>query len=163
MRFKPSDITPEESTRIVVNCGFKYMLAEPFFYRFREDLGFLGEHTAEFWEVFQVGDEWWCVGYTGCGYDGPSGPLVFDWDYLMPGSFVHDVGHWCLGLGVLPESSNDALDRELAGIVRRGQAKIPWFLGGEPSRPARAWVVERGTNLVNGKLGDRPPQRVIPV
>lgn len=157
-------LNPVESERIVVACGYKYILQEMFLYRFREPLPFRREYYGNFWAIFtDDSGNWWLAGYTGCGYDGPSGPLVFDWDYLMPGSFIHDAGHWCIRLGILPESANDMIDKELAGVVRRGRASIPWFLGGEKTRALRALVVEKGTNLVNGKFNERFPTRIIPL
>lgn len=156
-------LDPVESTKITVACGYKYILQEQFFYRIREPLPFRKEYFGNFWAIYTHRNDWWCTGYTGCGYDGPSGPLVFDWDYLMPGSFVHDVGHWCIRLGILPESANDMIDKELAGMVRRGKAKIPWFIGGERTRPSRAFIVEKGTNLVNGHFNEPLKIRSIPV
>lgn len=157
---------PAESTRIVVACGYKYILQEMFLYRFREPLPFRREYFGKFWAIFKdAAGNWWLAGYTGCGYDGPSGPLVFDHDYLMPGSFVHDGGHWCIRLGILPDdkATNDLLDKELGGIIARGTAKIPFYIGGEWFRPFHAWKVEKATNLVNGKFNEPLRIRSIPV
>ena len=159
-------VMPVQSSNIAITSGWKYRLQKELWYKWKNPLPFTKNLHARFYDILDFSADghynWWLHCRVDFSWDGPSGPLVKDRDYLMVPSIPHDVGHWAIEVhGILPESANDMLDKEIGDAVRQGNEAIDWWIGGEPSRPFHAWKTERGTNLVDGHLGDRKPVKII--
>lgn len=155
-------MAPIESTEIKFTSGWKYRLTEEFWYKWKNPLPFTRELRTPWYEILKIDGEWWLHCFVGFCYDGPSGPLVKDRDYLMVPAIPHDIGHWAIEIhGILPEWANDMLDREIGDCIRVGKEPIDWWIGGEPLRPFHAWKTEKGTNLVDGRFGDRKPVKTV--
>lgn len=74
------------------------------------------------------------VGEIGCGYDGPT--KFPDVDWMMLPSLVHDILHWLIDIGIIPESCNHLIDEELGAIIAVQQPKSWW---GKKWRGFRSW------------------------
>lgn len=92
---------------------------------------------------------------AGCCWDGAT--MFPDFLWILEGSLWHDILHWLIAKGVIPEDENDLIDAELAHIIR--------VLGGSTARgrlsgfllSVRAQYVRIATGLANEKKGNRIP------
>lgn len=134
--------------------GYKYQLTSPWRWKLRGNFTIVSDYRNQYYWISKERRE---IGaYVGCAWDGASGFPDFDW--IMEASLGHDILHWLIEKGIIPESENDQIDAELAEIIReRGRSRIPdWLLR------FRAWYVQKATNLVDGKLGKSKPEITIP-
>lgn len=96
-------------------------------------------HPYGWYSLKRRSDGWYIVAHVGCSWDFATKFIAFDW--IIEGSLGHDILHWLIRRGALPEVANGAIDEELVEIARvRGNAPS-W----------RRWYVEKAVNLVNEK------------
>lgn len=141
-----------QSTAIVYEDGLKYRLVAPVFYMLQEKYEFTGEfkHPQSYYQLLKDDTgRWWIIAHVGCCWDGPT--KYWDYEWMMHPSLIHDILHWLIGWGVLSEEHNDTIDRELELLILNSKAKIPWWQGGNMSKPLRARMVRRATGLANEK------------
>ena len=107
------------------------------------DVGITNEFTGKggYWGLVNNGEgQWWLYGKRGLKWDGAS--WYPDYDYMIMPSLKHDCLHWGIRYGVIPERSNNLIDKELGETIRRQEHRF-WL------RNWRAWKVERATRLVD--------------
>lgn len=100
-------------------------------------------HPDGYYSLRRRADGWYLIAHAGCAWDFATGWI--DWDWLKEASLGHDVLHWLIKRGVLPDSKavNRLIDRELMLIARaRGQT-----FGLKP----RSWIIKTATNLLDQK------------
>lgn len=97
------------------------------------------EYEGLWYALVRRPDGWYLIGKVGCAWDFATKFIAFDW--VIEASLGHDILHWLIAKGILPEACNDLIDHELAEIAKvRGKAPR-W----------RRWYIEKATNLVNEK------------
>lgn len=89
--------------------------------------------------------------HVGCGWDGAT--KFPDYDWIMEGSLGHDILHWLIADGIVPEDQNDLIDAELEQIIL-ARAPIP-RIGGMWMLKYHARKVRRATGLVDEKRHQR--------
>lgn len=122
--------------------GWKYRNHNGFAYKLQHDYGLAEDYESRF--LLMTTDNWLLVldGYSWNGAD-----CFPDFDWIKTPSLIHDALLELVAEGVLPESLNDQIDREIeAAIV--GNAGKRWLL------KLRGWYVKRGTNLAQTRKGD---------
>ena len=130
--------------------GWKYITFSPFVHCFyNQDLPFLTEYDCQWYAIRKINGLWYLYVKPGCGWDGAS--MYFDYRWIMYPSLVHDILHWLIAKGVLPEEANDLIDKELGDCIRYSKEPIKWIHGGNISRPLRASLVVAGTKLIDEK------------
>lgn len=140
---------------IVYNEGFsKYQVQQPWRWQLQARVTIL--------KNFDNGYHWATTdgiigAYVGCGWDGATGFPDYDW--IMEASLGHDILHWLIADGVIPESQNNRIDQELENIIL-ARAPIPRF-GGMTLLKYHARKVRRATNLVSEKRHQRKPLKII--
>ena len=128
--------------------GWKYLThrrLEHCFYN--QNLPFIAPYECEWYAIVKRDGLWWLIVFPGTGWDGAS--MYFDYSWIMYPSLVHDILHWLIAKGVLDESANDLIDKELGDCIRYSDEPIKWRHGGNISRPLRAALVVAGTSLVD--------------
>lgn len=138
---------------IIFYKDIKYMLAEPATWKLRGNITIRHDYENEFFSVNAktrvITAKRWCA------WDGATKFPDFPW--ILEGSLWHDILHWLIARGVIPEEENNLIDEELAYIIRK--------LGGPKSRGAikelllkfRSGYVELATHLANEKVGATIP------
>jgi hypothetical protein len=91
----------------------------------------------------------------GCVTDGATN--FPDTDWILEGSFWHDVLHWLIAQGVIPENENDLIDKELAHIIRLEGGKKGGGWLSKKLLKARSKYVELATHLSDEKKGSTIP------
>jgi len=129
-------------------AGIKYLVARQWEWKLKGDFHPKSTFWCSWYALSRRADGWYLVAHEGCGWDGATWFPDFGW--IMQASLGHDILHWLIARGIIPESENDLIDAELAAIVKE-RAKAP-KIGGETLLRLRAWYAEKGTNLVNQKL-----------
>lgn len=115
--------------------GYKYQLVADYTGTLSPELEYQGEYENDF--ICVRGRE--ITLRKGYASDGPSGPTI-DTKNFMRGAFRHDSGYQLIQLGIYPQSSKDAWDRQLqADCIEDGMWKI------------RAWWVYQGVRFGGGK------------
>jgi len=123
----------------------KYRVERAFYYQLQTPLVIKENFNNEFYGVDTSRLLW---AHPGCQWDGATKFVDFKW--IMTPSLVHDVLHWLIALGIIPENQNDLIDHELAlAIEGNGNRFMKRF---------RAKYVETFTNLVDEKKGDLSPK-----
>jgi len=126
--------------------GFKYQLENNWRWHLKEEFTIKRDFKNDYYGITRDG---WLYAYKGCAWDGAT--LFPDFDWIMEGSLGHDILHWLIEKGIIPELENDLIDKELEHIIKvRG--KVPRF-GGKWLLNMRAWYVRKATNLVDQKYG----------
>ncbi len=133
---------PRASFAMLYTGGWKYQLTEDITWRLQTKFKGIREYEGKYYRLFRRDGHWYITAYAGCCWDGPT--LFPDFEWIMFASLIHDILHWIIAKGCISERSNDAIDAELAGIIRI-----------QPYRFAkiRAWYIEKATNTVDQKLG----------
>lgn len=135
--------------------GYKYQLAAPWRWKLVGDFEIVSDYRNRYYWISKERRE---IGaYTGCAWDGATWFPDFNW--IIEGSLGHDLLHWMIAKGIIPENQNDLIDRELQEIIQ-ARAPLPKLLPKSVAvrlLKARAWYVRKGTNLVDQKLGDEKP------
>ena len=134
---------------IIFYKDINYMLAEPAVHQIHTPLTILHDYENEWYAVRR--DSRTLVAKRFCGWDGATKFPDFNW--ILEGSLWHDILHWLIAKGVIPESENDLIDQELAYIIRK--------CGGPKARgrttdmllKARSKYVQIATGLANEKEG----------
>ena len=132
------------SEKIVLHytAGWKYQVVSDVTWRIRVPMRFVKPTQNRYYRLWNDGVSWYITAYAGCCWDGPTWFPDFEWMKLP--SLIHDILHWLIAEGCIDERSNDAIDAELAGIIKLQRQLLSGF---------RAWYVERATNKVNEKSG----------
>jgi hypothetical protein len=124
-------------------AGWKYRVVDSVCWKLLGDFNPSGPYRTEYWQLFEWKGDWYVMAKGGCCWDGPT--WFPDVEWMMFPSLIHDILHWVIAAGVIPEDSNDKIDAELAGIVR--------LQGGRMSG-LRAWYIEKATNTVDQQKGE---------
>lgn len=82
----------------------------------------------------------------GCCWDGPTWFPDFEW--MMKPSLIHDVLHWLIANGTIPEEQNDLIDEELGLWIQENKGMPRLF-------KFRGWYVKTATHLCNQKAGEQ--------
>ena len=127
----------------------KYLVARLWQWRLVGDFHPTGTFSNDWYALQHRDDGWWIVAFPGCGWDGATWFPDFDW--VMQGSLGHDILHWLIAKGVIPESENHLIDEEMGHIIR-ARATVP-KLGGESLLALRSWYVQKGIGLIDQKAG----------
>lgn len=136
--------------------GYKYQLVEKWRWKLRNNIPINHDFCNRYYWISKEKRE---IGaFAGCAWDGASGGFP-DFDFIMEGSLGHDVLHWCIEQGAIPDDkrTNDLIDRELEAIIQECGVKAPKWL-----MRFRGWYVRKATNLVDAKLGKSKPVITIP-
>ena len=133
--------------------GYKYQLVRPWKWKVQSDLTILSDFRNRYYWASAKRRE---IGaYVGCAWDGATWFPDFDW--IIEGSLGHDIFHWLIAKGIVPESDNPLIDRELAAIIRERGGDVPeWLIN------FRASYVRRATGFVDQKQGDEKPIITLP-
>ena len=142
------------STEIVVQDGMKHRLGEDFYYKIHFSYGTEYEyhHPTGYYSMVQHKHEWWIRARKGCCWDGAT--KYPDYQWMLYPSLIHDILHWMIKRGVIEERYNFLIDRELEYMVRTSKTPIPWWQGGNKTRPIRAYIIRRATNTSDEKRSD---------
>lgn len=139
---------------ITFRRGFKYQLEADWHWKLKGDFTIARNyHNRYYW----VSTDGHLGAFAGCAWDGAT--FFPDYRWILEGSLGHDLLHWLIAKGIIPESQNDLIDKELAEIIK-ARAPLPRLLPMPVAIKllhARAWMVRKGTNLVNQKSGDVRP------
>lgn len=135
----------------------------PIVFELYYDYGFTEDwhHPDGYYSVMQglYGDptKWYVVAWPGCAWDGAS--LYPDFRWMMMPSLRHDILHWLIKRGLIPEIYNDVIDLELYQAILNGKEPIPLRQGGNSKfvRKLRAKAVCRATHLADEKLDASGP------
>ena len=123
-----------------------YTLRQALYYRLKNNFTITEEfHQKDGWYhlVQSPSGEWWLHLEKGFQWDGASGGYP-DWDFIMMPSAIHDTLHWLIAHGVIPESENNLIDKELQDAILGSRTKTPL-------KRFRAWYIRRATNIVKEK------------
>tara|TARA_R110000772_G_scaffold217958_1_gene328554 strand:- start:548 stop:958 length:411 start_codon:yes stop_codon:yes gene_type:complete len=123
--------------------GWKYQLCDPVEIQLKTDIEITKYFGNGYYQAYSGGK---IRILAGCCWDGPTWFPDFKW--MMKPSLIHDVLHWLIAQGVIPESDNDKIDAELALWIKEGKGKDSKLFN------FRAWYVRKATNMVNQKAGD---------
>lgn len=133
--------------------GYKYQLVSDWEWALQHKFTIARDYSSQFYWVSKSG---FIGARTGCAWDGASGGFP-DFDWIMEASLGHDILHWLIADGVIPESENDLIDAELEAIIlARGNPRFKWFTR------FRGWYVKTATHLVDQKRGEQNPIIQIP-
>lgn len=135
--------------------GFKYQLEGSWRWKLQGDFTISQDFDNGFYWITQDG---WLGAHRGCAWDGATWFPDFDW--IMEGSLGHDILHWLIEKGIIPESQNDLIDQELENIINA--RATPPKIGGRALLKLRAAYVRRATNAVSQKYGEGKPVVTIP-
>lgn len=130
------------SFELLYTSGWKYQLVENITWRLRVKFKNITPYSGRYYRLFYFDGHWHITAYLSCCWDGPTNFPDFKW--MMFASLIHDILHWLIAKGHISTRSNDAIDAELAGIVRIQPHRFANF---------RAWYIEKATNTVDQKLG----------
>lgn len=89
-----------------------------------------------------------------------------DWKFMMMPSAKHDVLHWLIMHGIIPEGMNNMIDKELEDSILQSYTPIPWNEGGLIPKKVRARMIRRATNTANEKRnleGQEHYNTIIPI
>ena len=143
--------------------GYKYQLECHWKWKLHHDFTIACDYENDYYGITTDG---WLHAFKGCAWDGATGFPDFDW--IMEASLGHDILHWLIAKGIIPESENDLIDRELESIIRAYHRRRPetWWTRSTDKLQRRlamfrGWYVRKATNLVDQKRGQEKPVRVI--
>lgn len=136
--------------------GYKYQLTSPWRWELVNKFTIKSDYRNRYYWISRERNE---IGaYTGCAWDGATCFPNFDW--IMEGSLGHDILHWLIAKGIIPERENNLIDKELEAIINE-RAPLPRF-GGRALLKFRAGYTRLGTHLVDQKFGQEKPVITIP-
>ena len=138
---------------IVFYKNIKYMLSEPSSWKLISDITITRPFENEFFAVDP--DTRVLTAKRWCAWDGATKFPDFPW--ILEGSLWHDIMHWLIAEGVIPEEENNLIDEELGHIIRalggpKGKGKIKQLL-----LAFRSKYVELGTHLADEEVGGKIP------
>lgn len=134
--------------------GFKYQLVDPWEWTLRHNFHIDHDYYNRYWWISK--SEHKIGAFAGCAWNGAD--FFPDFDWILEGSLCHDILHWSIAIGIIPEYQNDLIDSELESVIcRYGDKRIPgWLLR------FRGWYVKKATNLVDQIKGDETPVITVP-
>lgn len=134
--------------------GYKYRVEEGLAYKLQIDYGLTQDAVTPWFTI--TADNWLLV-MPGYASDGATCFPDFDW-IKTPAIAVHDPLCQAIELGILPESMNDQIDRELQLAI------LAQPYGGLKHRLAklRGWYVRKATNLADSKHGSTKKVHELP-
>lgn len=94
-------------------------------------------------QYYSISEDGVLVAYRGCCWDGATWFPDFEW--MMIPSLIHDILHWLIAKGVIPESENDLIDKELVSWVAPNSNRLKVL--------AARRLIKRATNLVDQRVG----------
>jgi hypothetical protein len=124
------------------SAGWKYRNHDGMAYKLQFDYGLPEDHNGRF--LILTSDNWLLI-MDGYSWNGANCFPDFDW--IKTPSLIHDALLELVAEGILPESLNDQIDREIEEAISGNKGK-QWLL------KFRGWYVKRGTNLVETRKGD---------
>lgn len=89
---------------------------------------------------------WYYTAKEGCAYDFATKFPDFKW--IKVPSLWHDIGHWLIAKGAIAIEANDVIDEVLGDDCERRSPR--WLVG-----PARNYIIRKGTNTVDQRLGEK--------
>lgn len=104
-------------------------------------------------DYFSITRDGWLLIFKGFAWDGATKFPDFDW--IKTPSLIHDALHNAIALGIIPESQNDLIDKELELAIGANKGKR-WLLN------FRGWYVRKATNTVNEKAEGLRPAKQLP-
>lgn len=134
--------------------GYKYQLESDWKWKLQEDIEINYAFQGPYYALTEDG---WIHAFKGCAWDGATWFPDFDW--IMEGSLGHDILHWLIAHGAIPESQNDLIDKELENIIRARHGNN-WFQ--RRLDKFRGWYVRRATGFVDQKAGLFKPVITLP-
>lgn len=123
---------------------WKYRVEEGFAYKLQGQYTIKQDYHTPYFSITTAG---WLLVYTLYGWDGATSFPDFDW--IKTPSAIHDALHAAIAAGIIPESENNLIDKELELAIEGNPGKR-WLL------QLRGWYVRKGTNTVNEKAGWKP-------
>lgn len=125
--------------------GWRYRVEDGLAYKLHYDYR-LSEDAVTPW--FTLTADNWLIVQPGYASDGATMFPDFDW-IKTPAIAIHDPLCQAIELGILPESMNDQIDRELQLAI------LAQPYGGLKNRLAklRGWYVRKATNLADSRAG----------
>ena len=150
-------MNPQRSTEIVYSPKLHIMRQEVY-HKFHNDLriAFPFEQRQGWYKVFKDDNgDWWL--YLKAGFQHNGADCFPDYEFMIFPSAVHDVALWLIDWGVIPESMNNMVDKELADCIIHSRTPMPWWKGGsnKTCRKFEAWKIKRATNIAKTKKGEQ--------
>ena len=135
-----------------------HVLSQELWHRFHNNLGITEPFKQKdgWYEVLQDDSErWWLHLARGFRWNGAD--WFPDYEFMIYPSAVHDVGLWLIDHGIIPESYNNMVDKELEDCIINSVTPMPWWKGGSSKRLRKfeARKIRRATNLARTKRGER--------
>ena len=115
-------------------------------YKLQHDYGLLEDYIGDW---FIITTDNWLLTLAGYASDGATSFPDFKW-LRTPAIAIHDPLCNAIELGVIPESFNDTIDRELE-IAIEGNRAASWIK--RKMLGFRGWYIRKGTNTADSKLG----------
>lgn len=127
---------------------WKYKVAEPFAYKLQCQYTIKEDYHCPY---FSITTDGWLIIYDLYAWDGATWFPDFDW--IKTQSAIHDALHECIRLGIIPESENDLIDKELELAIMGNPATRRTK---QAVLKLRGWYIGKATNTVNEKAGSKP-------
>lgn len=139
----------KEDEKLYYVAGVKYVVHHLWQWKLVENFTPIGTFDNHWYALEKWGDSWWLVAKPGCAWDGATWFPDFDW--IMQASLGHDILHWLIAKGVIPEYQNDMIDTEMTHIIDQ-RAKRPGLMG-DQMIALRKFYIERAVNKVDQLAG----------
>ena len=132
----------------------KYVIAEYWEHKLFQQYKINSEFDNGFHFLKKKEDGWYIGVYPGCRVDGVTS--WFDSDFLFKASVGHDVLCWLIEDGIISEDDNDKIDREFKLMIIEFNKNYPIWKGGNFVKEIRANLAEKGTNLAESHINEKP-------
>ncbi len=147
---------PTRSTEIYYGPKV-HVLGHGLYHKFHNDLDIIKpfEQKDGWYRAFQdENGEWWLFLREGFQHNGAD--CFPDFPFMIFPSAVHDVALWLIDHGIIPEESNNLVDKELEDCILNSEEPMPWFMGGSNkyARKYQARKIRRATNLAKTEQGE---------
>lgn len=129
---------------------WKYKVEEGFAYKLQCKFSIKERYECPY---FTVATDGWLLIFNLYAWDGATKFPDFDW--IKTPSAIHDALHNLIAEGIIPESENDLIDKELELAIEGNPGKR-WLLN------LRGWYVRKGTNTVDEKAGTKSKIHELP-
>lgn len=145
-----------QSTEIIYGPKV-HVLAQEIWHRFHNNLGITEPFKQKdgWYEVLQDDfDRWWLHLVVGFMWNGAD--WFPDYEFMMFPSAIHDPCLWLIDHGIIPETYNNLVDKELEDCILKSKTHMPWWKGGSNKtlRKIEARKIRRATNLARTKQGE---------
>lgn len=135
-------------TQLRYHSGIKYIVAEQWEWKLVGEFHPTRPFTGKWYELQERSDGWYLIAKQGCGWDGAT--WFPDYKWIMQASLAHDILHWLIARGIIPEEENALIDDEMIEVLN-ARAQRPAFIN------LRSWYIRKAIGFVNQKRGPVHP------